>query len=324
MFTFRFDMRSPATSPASTTDLYQAALDMASWGEEHGVVSMMVSEHHHASDGYLPSPLVLASALAARTREVPIQVGALLAPLHDPIRLAEDIAVLDNLSRGRVAYILAVGYRPEEYAMLGRDYSKRGQLMDECIEAMRQAWSGEAFTYQGRPVLMATRTMTPGGPTLFMGGHSKPAVRRAARYGMGVMTEGNTGLEEFYKAECANYGTEPQMFVDPGPGTVSSAFIAEDPDAAWEEYGPHLLHDALMYAEWMGEHQQAITHSASATVEALKAEQGNYRIFTPDEAVAYVREHGLLSLQPLCGGLPPDLAWKSLELLAAKVLPQLG
>lgn len=323
MFTLRFDMRAPEWGAASTGELYAAALDMAAWGEENGAVSALVSEHHHSSDGYLPSPLVLASAMAGRTKTLPIQVGALLVPLHDPVRLAEDMAVLDALSQGRVGHILAVGYRPEEYAMLGRDFETRGKRMDECIDVMKRAWTGEAFEYDGRPVEMRTRPHTPGGPPLFMGGHSKPAVRRAARYGLGVLTEGGTGLEAYYLEKCKEYGTEPGMFFDGAPGAVASGFVAEDPDEAWASWGKYLLHDAVEYARWMGEDHQAVTKSTSASVEDLRAENGNYRIFTPDEAAEYIRQFGMLGCQPLCGGLPPEIAWRSLELLVSKVLPQL-
>lgn len=181
MITMRFDMRAPTWGAASTAELYGAALDMAQWGEEHGAMALVVSEHHHADDGYLPSPLVLASALAARTKTVPISVGAVLAPLHDPVRLAEDMVVLDCLSGGRASFVLAVGYRPEEYEMFGHDFGARGKRMDEVIGVLQQAFTGEPFEYDGRQVLMGTRPATPGGPMLFIGGHSKPALRRAAR-----------------------------------------------------------------------------------------------------------------------------------------------
>ena len=99
--------------------------------------------------------------------------------------------------------------------------------------------------------------------------------------------------------------------------------MAEDPDRAWARWGPHLLHDARCYAAWLGG-SVATSKSVAASVEALRAERGAYRIFTPEEAVAHVRATGPLLMQPLCGGLPPELAWESLELLAAKVLPALG
>jgi alkanesulfonate monooxygenase SsuD/methylene tetrahydromethanopterin reductase-like flavin-dependent oxidoreductase (luciferase family) len=321
MITLRFDMRL-RDGDASAPALYRTALEMAAWGERNGAALAMVSEHHASSDGYLPAPLLLASAMAARTTKLPIQVAALLVPLHDPIELAEQMAVLDILSGGRVSYICALGYRPEEYAMFGRDIAQRGKRMEACLAAMKQAWRGEPFVYEGRRVQVTPRPTTPGGPPLFMGGNAPEAVRRAARLGMGMLTMGgNPGLNALYAQACAEYGTKPQLFVNPVGDAPNTCFVARDVDAAWREIGPYMLHDAEMYASWFKE-MGSITKSSAPSVEALRAEGGNYRIFTPDEAVERIRKHGALMLQPLCGGLPPELAWPSLELLASDVLPR--
>ena len=100
MFTMRFDLRAK-DGPETTRALYAAALEMSAWGEQNGCAAIQISEHHASPDGYLPTPLLLASAVAARTERVPIQIAALLVPLHDPIELAEQMAVLDLVSGGR-------------------------------------------------------------------------------------------------------------------------------------------------------------------------------------------------------------------------------
>ena len=146
-------------------------------------------------------------------------------------------------------------------------------------------------------------------------------MRRAARLGLGVVTQGgNPGLRELYEEACQEAGTTPGVFIDPPAGVVTTGFVAEDVDAAWQEIGPYMLHDAHVYAEWMGAAESA-TKSVAPTVDALRAENGPYRIFTPDEAVDYVRANGVLITQPLCGGLPPEVGWRSLELLVKRVLP---
>lgn len=324
MFTLRFDMRAPGRTPAETAALYEAALEMAAWGERHGCTLAMVSEHHGSEDGYLPAPLVLAAAMAGRTRTLPIQVTALLVPLHDPIELAERMAVLDLASGGRVSYVCALGYRSEEYAMFGRDMRRRGRRMEACLEAMRRAWTGEPFAYEGRPVRVTPQPRTPGGPTLWIGGTSEAAARRAARFGLGFFAErGDPALAEAYRDECARHGREPGPCILPPEGLVTTAFVAEDPERAWREIGPHLLHDARAYAAWMGEGHEAASRSGAESVEALRAQGAPYRIFTPQEAVEHVRRHGILMLQPLCGGTPPELAWRSLELVEREVLPAL-
>ena len=322
MFLMRFDMRAPDFG-APAHELYAAALEMAAWGEAHGCLQIVVSEHHGSPDGYLPSPLILAAAIAGRTRRLAIQIGALIVPLHDPIRLAEEMAVLDVASGGRVSYVTAVGYVPEEFAMAGVALESRGRRMDACLEAMRAAWTGEPFEYEGRKVRVTPKPQTPGGPPLWMGGNTRAAARRAARFDMGMLAQGlNPELSAIYAEECARLGRTPRPCFNPPAALVTSAFVAEDPDRAWAELGPHLLHDARMYASWLGD-AASVSKSTATSVASLRAQKGAYQIFTPDEAVAYVRAHGPLLLQPLCGGLPPALAWPSLELIASKVLPAL-
>ena len=322
VFTLRFDMR---LSGGDASELYAAALEMAQWGEQRGAAVALVSEHHASPDGYLPAPLVLASAMAARTQSLPIQVAALLLPLHDPIELAEQMAVLDLLSRGRVSYVLGVGYRREEYAMFGRDFSRRGRRMDECLRVLREAFTGDEFEFEGRRARVLPQPATPGGPLLLMGGNSSAAVRRAARFGLGMLTQGgDPSLEALYQEECRKAGTSPGLFINPPPGSATSAFVADDPDRAWSEIGPYLLHDANMYAAWLGSEGQAASKSDASTVAALRSENGPYRIFTPEDAITYVSQHGVLMLHPLCGGLPPKLAWPYLETFASRVLPRLS
>jgi len=322
MFLMRFDMRAPAFGEAPPAELYAAALEMAEWGEQNGCMQIVISEHHGSEDGYLSSPLVLAAAIAARTKNLRIQVAALIVPLHDPLRLAEDMAVLDIVSGGRVSYVTAVGYVESEFEMLGRSFRGRGERMDECLTAMRNAWTGEPFEFEGRSVRIAPKPHTPGGPGMLMGGNSRAAARRAARFDMGLLAQGlNPEIEAIYRDECEKLGKPPGLCINPPPQTVTSAFVAEDVDRAWSEFGPHLLHDAQAYARWMTD-GTALTTTVDTSVDDLRAQQGVYRIFSVDEAVDYLKQNRIFLTHPLCGGLPPKLAWSSLELLASEVLPR--
>lgn len=320
MFLMRFDMRAPAFG-ASAGDLYAAALDMAAWSEGKGCAAVVVSEHHASPDGYLPSPLLLASAIAARTASMPIQVAALLLPFYEPVRLAEDMAVLDIVSRGRVSYVFGLGYRDEEFEMFGVQRRGRGRRAEAAIEFLRLAWSGEPFEYEGRRVHVTPAPFTSGGPVLMLGGSSPAAARRAARCGLGLYAQtSDPALEGIYREECVALDRAAEPCMIPPPGIVTSAFVAEDVDTAWNEMGPYLLHDARMYTEWLDGGSAAVT-TAAATVDELRAERGAYRIFAVDEAIEHVRQNGILVTQPLCGGLPPELAWRSLRLIAERVLP---
>lgn len=317
MFLLRFDMRN------ARAEHYGAALDMARWAEENGALAVVVSEHHGVEDGYLPDPLALAAAMAARTTTLSIQVAALIAPLHDPIALAETMAVIDLLSNGRVSYIVGAGYRPAESEMFGQPFAERGRRLEESVRALQQAWTGEPFVYEGRHCRVTPVPHTPGGPMLFMGGGTPAAVRRAVRLGIGMLTERSDDLSALYERECAAAGVEPQMFVETPNDSITSAFIAADPDAFWDQIGDHVLHEVRSYREWNADRGLPASTTGADTVEELQSSGTPYRVFTPDEAVEHVRTTGYLAMHPLCGGIPPEVAWTSLELLRTEVLPQL-
>src|SRR3954454_9533383 len=145
----RFNCIQPGLEPVEMSARYQAFVDMAGYADEHGLQAISLEEHHGAANGWSPSPLVMAGLAFGRTKRLQITISALLVPLHDPLRIAEDIAVLDLASGGRLIVIAGIGYRPEEYAAHGKDWSRRGALMDEAITAMLNAWTGEPFEYNG-------------------------------------------------------------------------------------------------------------------------------------------------------------------------------
>jgi len=320
MFAVRYDMRCPAWSPTPPEALYAAALEQAAFVDRHGLGVVVVSEHHASPDGYLPSPLVMAAAVAAVTTSTHISVAALLPTLYDPVRLAEDVAVLDLVSGGRISLTLGLGYRREEYDLLGVPWAGRGRRLDACIEVLLRAWSGERFEWEGRTVELRPLPVQRPHPLLFVGGSSVAAARRAARFGLGLLpTTDDPALRDAYLAECERLGRDPGLVAAPtGPAMVH---VAEDPDRAWAEIGPHILHDAQQYDSWQPAGQRTlVTGGAVDSVEALRAD-GRYRIVTPEECVALVRAHGSVILHPLIGGLSPDLSWPSLQLVVDRVRP---
>jgi len=149
------------------------------------------------------------------------------------------------------------------------------------------------------------------------------AARRAARYGLDLLASAATpGLEEAYREEATRVGRDPGHVRVPD-GSPTTVFVAEDPDGAWERIGPFVLHDAKTYGAWLKD-QDAASKSGARTIDELRAEQGAYRIVTPSEAAELVRRYGILSLQPLCGGAPPEIGWETLRLVTEKVLPSLA
>jgi alkanesulfonate monooxygenase SsuD/methylene tetrahydromethanopterin reductase-like flavin-dependent oxidoreductase (luciferase family) len=319
----RFDMRAPDFG-APTGDLYAAAIEMAAFAETRGALTVAVCEHHTTADGYLPSPLVLATAMAARTTTLPIMTAALILPLYDPIRLAEDMVVLDIISRGRVSYILAIGYRPEEFDHHGADFRRRGRLVEGQLALLLRAKAGEPFEHEGRRVHVTPAPVTPGGPTVIWGGGSPAAAKRAARFGLDFIAQGGGAeLEAVYADECRAQGREPGFCMVPSTDRATTVFVADDVDAAWAELGPHLLHDVRAYSSM----NEGNTHTASLTtansVEELRAEERTHLVLTVDEAVAMIESGQPLALQPLVGGLPPEIAWRYLRTVTDEVMPRL-
>lgn len=145
----RFDMRAPDIG-APAEELYAAAIDQCQWADALGFDAVHVAEHHGTEDGYLPSSLVFCAAVAARTKYVRLQPSALLITLHHPLRLAEDLAVLDIISGGRVAIVAGMGYLEREFEMLGVDYARRAEIFEENLEVIRTALKGKPFEYKGR------------------------------------------------------------------------------------------------------------------------------------------------------------------------------
>jgi alkanesulfonate monooxygenase SsuD/methylene tetrahydromethanopterin reductase-like flavin-dependent oxidoreductase (luciferase family) len=321
----RFDLRSPGMSPAEASAQARTALEMSAWADEQGFDMCVVSEHHGAEDGYLPSPLVLAGAIAGCTSRIPINIAALLVPLHDPVRIAEDIAVVDLLSGGRLSIVTGLGYRPVEYEMFDREWTSRGKRLDECLDVMLKAWTGEPFEYRGATVQVTPRPLQDPHPTIFIGGSGPAAAKRAARFGLSFFPPvGDKDLSQLYRDECVRLGKEPGMVLMPkGPGTL---YVAEDPDKAWAQIGEHLLHDAMTYHTWQSADIRSHVNSHASTVEELRAE-GVYQVLTPEECVTLAGElgsYGSFTHHPLCGGTPPDLGWESLQLFADQVLPRLA
>jgi alkanesulfonate monooxygenase SsuD/methylene tetrahydromethanopterin reductase-like flavin-dependent oxidoreductase (luciferase family) len=321
LFIARYDLRRPTLAETQRHDLYAAALEQAAYCDEKGFDTVVLSEHHGVDDGYLPSPLVMAAAFAARTERIRITIAALLVPLYDPLRLAEDIAVLDHVSAGRVGYVFGLGYRPDEYAMFERPWKRRGKDIESAIGTLLQAWTAEPFTYEGRTVTVTPAPWSEPHPMAFYGGVSDVAAKRAARLGLDFFPQvHDEALADLYRQECRALGRPPGhvMLPSTGPGTI---FCAEDPDTFWDRYGRHLLYEARVYDSWQGDHTSAVRDS-SATVEEMR-NAGVYAVWTPEELIARVQsgEVSGVTTHPLCGGLPPEGAWENLRLLAEVVMP---
>ncbi len=308
----RFDLRNPSFSGVTLQERYAAAIDMAEWADRHGGLAVSFSEHHGSDDGYLPSPLSMCAATAARTKNIAISINALIAPFYDPLRLAEDIAVVDQISGGRLSITIGAGYVEDEFAMFDVELRERPARVREVVETLRAAWTGEPFEFRGRTVRVRPTPVHPSGPGILLGGSSEAAARRAARIADGFVPS-EAGVWEHYRDECLKLGKD-----DPGTGfdvTPSVVMLAEDPDEAWPELGPYFLHEANAYGALLAPGGFAAYRSFD-DIDELRAD-GQYRILTPDDYAAELAPEGdaaLVRHHPMVGGIPPDRAWQHLHL----------
>jgi alkanesulfonate monooxygenase SsuD/methylene tetrahydromethanopterin reductase-like flavin-dependent oxidoreductase (luciferase family) len=323
--TLRFDLRVPPFATTTYAAQYGAALDMAAWAEDVGVADIILSEHHGDPAGFMSAPLTLAAAVLGRTRRAHVTVSAALVPLHDPVRIAEQLATIDCLAPGRLSVVLGAGYRRVEFEMAGIDRSRRGALVAECYEVCRKAWTGESFEWRGRQVLVTPTPGTPGGPHLAIGGKTEVAARRAARLGAPFSpATGDPQLAAVYRDECARLGFESVVEgLGDKPMVPGFVMVSREPDATWAQIAPHALYDAQTYASW----QEDGVRSDWVVPELRDADDlrtsGRYLVLTPEQCVARARADGAISLHPLMGGIAPEVAWASLRLFESAVLPEL-
>ncbi len=305
-------------------DAVGAALEMAAYADKIGVDRIGLMEHHGAEDGYLPAPFVMAGGIAAVTRRVTIGLGAVILPLHDPVKIAEQIAIADLMSNGRLQVIFGAGYVPFEFQMFGAAMKDRGRLLDEGIETILRALRGERFEANGRPVFIRPLPVQKPENIVFAGGGVAASAKRAARLGVGFGPM-RADIIPLYEEECRRLGREPGNYTRPCHRLPGIIMLSDDPDRTWSILEPHALHVVSEYAKWAA--QEENTNSPFKGLDNLEAlrRSGMFAVWTPDELVANadkVEDKGMFGFQPLVGGFPPAEGWKSLELLKA-VIPRL-
>lgn len=316
----KYDCRAPqGVSPHTLAEIYDIALEQVAWLDSLGYpITVNFCEHHGSPDDYLPSPLLMAAAAARITRHVRLQVNV-IAPFHDPLRIAEDVAVLDQLSAGRAEVLLLGGYVPDEMAMFGIDPKQRGHLMDEFVATLKSAWGGEPFEHRGRPCRIRPHPVQKPHPPLFMGGTSAPAARRAGRVG-DAFIGGLPELNDIYVDTCRAEG-KPARFQGRMP--FSYLFASNTPEETWQRLAPYCLYETNTYARWQASASLDAMFQEATDADALRA-TGIYQVVTPAQVLAVaptLADNDAFVLHPLMSGLERELSWEGLRVFFEQIAP---
>lgn len=321
-----YDFRNPEPWRQPFEAFYRSSLEQISWAEQAGLDSVWLTEHHFQDDGYSPSPLVVASAIGARTQTLRIGTNLILLPLYHPVRVAEDVATLALLSGGRIDLGVGAGYVEAEYQTFGRSLKHRPSLMEEAVTIIRQAWTGEPVTVEGKRFSVQNISVqpTPEHPIkILMGAISAPAITRAARISDGFLSSGGVGQDDYIEAVVAQDGNDNKASIYAGCWGI----VTEDPDKEAQRLGPHLLYQMQGYLD-MGAFGGGDGAPAFETTEQAVS-QGFYEFWTPDQAVenilAQLRAFPQIRDMHFWAQFPGESiesGSQRIELLVSKVLPR--
>ena len=315
-----FDLRNPAPWARPWPEVYGRALDLVVEAERLGAASVWFSEHHLFSDGYLPQPLTFAAAAAARTTRVRIGTAVLLAALRPAALVAEEAAVIDQISGGRLELGIGAGYSVPEYELYNADITKRYGLTDAAVAEIRRLLDDGIVTPP------AAQNPFP----IWLGYQGPQGAKRAGRLGVGLLSLDRALLDP-YREGLVEGGYDPATA---RTGGMLDIIVADDPEAAFERILPHYAHQLNSYraAAVAGSGRDApkeITVEKLRSGAAQKGQIPGLRVLTPSDAVNAIREATDGSpvehvyLWASVAGMPDDLVERHVELTCTQVAPNL-
>ncbi|HEX5291406.1 MAG TPA: LLM class flavin-dependent oxidoreductase [Streptosporangiaceae bacterium] len=296
-----YDLRNPGAA-RRWARVYAAALDRIAWADDEGIGAIWVTEHHGFADGYLPAPLTFCAAIAARTRQARIGTAVVISPLMPVTALAEQAAVVDILSGGRLELGLGAGWRAAEFPAFGADYARRYEALEEAVRSLPELWdSGEVTPAPVQRPL-----------PVWVGARGPRGARLAGRTGAGLLWIDRDLMAPYLKGQAES---DPPAL--PRVGGLVNVFLADDPDRARGLIRENGRRNRASYEDAGG------TKSREAAFPKL-------RILTPAAAAAWVGElcAGLPVTDVFCfgdiGGLPDELVERHTESAVRELAPLLA
>ena len=314
------DARNPPQWARPWPEHYARTLELVEEAERLGAASVWLSEHHFFEDGYLPQPLTFAAAIAARTRSIRIGTAVLLAALRTPAHLAEEAAMVDILSNGRLDLGVGLGYRIPEYEGFGRSFDRRFAQTAEVLREVLRLWDEGGVT-----PLPVQRPMS------VWGGFFGPrGARFAGEIGAGLLAI-DPALMAPYREGLAAGGHDP---ASARCAAVVNLVVSDDPEAAWPRIRPHLEY------QWDSYNRYAVEGTGAPEPRPIDADRWiapgrdgappRFGVFTPDDAVAHIRAltDGLpvtqVYLWASIAGMPDDLVERHVTLACTELRARLA
>jgi len=320
-----YDFRNPPDSGISTPNLYAEVLDQIEWLDKLGLDLVWFTEHHFVDDGYLPAWIPVASAAAARTDHVRFSCDICLLPFNNPVRLAEDMAVLDNLSNGRAEIGIGMGYAPHEFRGFGMPVGRRLSLTEEGLEVLKLCFAGERFSFDGSRYQFNDVIITPGyvqegGPPLWIGAMSAAGAHRAARFDSHLLPQGSREQSlDTWRTDLESSGRDP---LDYRIGIIKAVLVTDDRENDWPRVRDSERYRMQLYNRFFAESKQPVAQDGQPISQ-------RWVVGTADECVAeltsFIKEFDITDLVTWGAppGLTPEMMNRSLERFATEVVPRL-
>jgi probable F420-dependent oxidoreductase len=335
----RFGIHYSCQSPNGNWEsIYQKTLQQAQEAEDLGYEIFSVAEHHFLPDGWIPAPTVFLGGLAAVTEQADLMTNIIVLPLHHPLEVAEQAAVLDLISGGRFKLGVAIGWREEEFDAYDIDKAERVSRTVEGIQLIRRLLSEETVTYRGDHYEIENVELKPRPSQqpvpIWYGGQSEHAIRRASRiadaWSMSPI-ETRSELAESLNIYRENLTENNRSFDEVRKPLRREAYIAEDDETAWQEVGPALLYEYQdVYGDYddIGHTFESKGSHEEALEELREHASDRFIIGGPETAIEefkrYEEEVKMddVILRMHFPGLDPSKSRKSMHIIADEVMPQ--